>query len=85
VCGVWIGNDNNAPMVRATGGGLPAHIFKSFMEAAEKNVPVKPLAGLADEPVADAGGATTPPPDPNAPPKQPDAIQRILDDLFKGT
>jgi len=85
VCGVWIGNDNNAPMVRATGGGLPAHIFKSFMEAAEKNVPVKPLAGLADEPAADAGGTTTPPPDPNAPPKQPDAIQRILDDLFKGT
>ncbi|MEI9930749.1 MAG: PBP1A family penicillin-binding protein [Rhizomicrobium sp.] len=43
VCGVWIGNDNNAPMVHATGGGLPAHIFKNFMEAAERNVPVKPL------------------------------------------
>ena len=84
VCGVWIGNDNNAPMVRATGGGLPAHVFKSFMEAAEKNMPVKPLAGLADQPVADAGD-TTAPPNPDAPAKQPDAIQRILDDLFKGT
>jgi penicillin-binding protein 1A len=84
VCGVWIGNDNNAPMVRATGGGLPAHIFKSFMEAAEKKMPVKPLAGLADEPVADADDAT-PPATPDTPAKQPDAIQRILDDLFKGT
>jgi penicillin-binding protein 1A len=43
VCGVWIGNDNNAPMKHATGGGLPAHIFKNFMEVAEENVPVKPL------------------------------------------
>lgn len=43
VCGVWIGNDNNAPMKHATGGGLPAHIFKSFMEVAEENVPVRPL------------------------------------------
>jgi penicillin-binding protein 1A len=44
VCGVWIGNDDNTPMRHATGGGLPAHIFKSFMEAAETGVPVKPLA-----------------------------------------
>jgi penicillin-binding protein 1A len=43
VCGVWIGNDDNTPMRHATGGGLPAHIFKSFMEAAEAGIPVKPL------------------------------------------
>jgi penicillin-binding protein 1A len=43
VCGVWIGNDDNTPMRHATGGGLPAHIFKSFMEAAEMGIPVKPL------------------------------------------
>ncbi len=55
--------------------------FKSFMEAAEKDLPVKPLAGLADEPLADASTPSSP----DAPPKQPDAIQRILDDLFKGT
>ena len=45
VCGVWIGNDNNAPMKHATGGGLPAHIFKNFMEAAEAGLPIKPLRG----------------------------------------
>jgi membrane peptidoglycan carboxypeptidase len=48
VTGVWIGNDDYAPMVRAVGGGLPAHIFKSFMETAEAGLPVKPLAGLAE-------------------------------------
>jgi penicillin-binding protein 1A len=47
VCGVWIGNDDNTPMKHATGGGLPAHIFKNFMEAAEVGVPVKPLVAAA--------------------------------------
>jgi penicillin-binding protein 1A len=51
VCGVWIGNDNYAPMVHATGGGLPARIFKSFMEDAETGLPVRPLNGLVS-PVA---------------------------------
>ncbi|MDE3117126.1 MAG: transglycosylase domain-containing protein, partial [Pseudomonadota bacterium] len=45
VAGVWIGNDDNAPMHRAVGGGLPAQIFKSFMEAAEQGLPVRPLPG----------------------------------------
>ena len=57
ICGVWIGNDNNAPMAHATGGGLPAHIFKNFMEAAERNVPVRPLV------VAAATGGTAPSPE----------------------
>lgn len=78
VCGVWIGNDNNAPMVHATGGGLPAHVFKSFMEEAEKGQPVKPLAGLASEP-------TDNPQSPTDQKEQPGALQRLLDDLFKGT
>lgn len=54
VTGVWIGNDDNAPMSHATGGGLPAHIFHSFMENAEQGMPVKPLPALAALPVADA-------------------------------
>ncbi len=47
VCGVWIGNDDNAPMKHATGGTLPAHIFKSFMEDAESGLPVA-AADIAD-------------------------------------
>jgi len=72
VTGVWIGNDDYASMVHATGGGLPAHIFKSFMEEAEQGLPVKPLAGLANTPVAD----TTAPAD-----SQPDLIDRIFNSL----
>jgi penicillin-binding protein 1A len=74
VCGVWIGNDDNSPMVHATGGGLPAHIFKNFMEDAEAGLPVKPLAGTTDTTAAPVAKAD-----------QPDAMQRILDSLFGGT
>jgi membrane peptidoglycan carboxypeptidase len=34
VIGVWVGNDDNSPMERVTGGGLPAEIFRRTMEAA---------------------------------------------------
>ena len=49
VCGVWIGNDDSAPMhktrtLTATGGGVPSHIFHAFMEDAESGLPVRPLA-----------------------------------------
>jgi penicillin-binding protein 1A len=57
VTGVWIGNDSSAPMKRATGGGLPARIFKAYMLKAEQGQPVAPLIG--------AGMA--PPPEPTQP------------------
>lgn len=31
---VWLGNDNNAPMIGVTGGSIPAQIWKSTMQAA---------------------------------------------------
>lgn len=31
ITGVWVGNDDNSPMNRVTGGGLPALIWKDFM------------------------------------------------------
>jgi penicillin-binding protein 1A len=51
VCGVWIGNDDNHAMKHATGGGLPARIFKSFMTTAETGLPSRPLVALAKMPV----------------------------------
>jgi penicillin-binding protein 1A len=75
VCGVWIGNDNNAPMKHATGGGLPAHIFKTFMEAAEQNVPVRPLTATA------AVDSTAPVTAPTSPDDQSD-IGKFLDSLL---
>ena len=31
VVGVWVGNDDNSPMDRVSGGGLPAQIWRAFM------------------------------------------------------
>jgi len=83
VCGVWIGNDDNAPMVHAVGGGLPAHIFKSFMEAAEYDLPVKPLPGAPEEAPAAiaASDATADQPASTAPKKEPDLFDRLLNSL----
>lgn len=36
VVGVWIGNDDNAPMKGVTGGSTPARIWKDFMRGALK-------------------------------------------------
>ncbi|WP_082733687.1 transglycosylase domain-containing protein [Polycladidibacter hongkongensis] len=44
---VWLGNDNNKPMKKVTGGGLPAQIWHDAMEAAHKGIPVGPLPGVA--------------------------------------
>jgi membrane peptidoglycan carboxypeptidase len=35
VVGVWVGNDDNAPMDKVTGGTLPAEIWKAFVTNAE--------------------------------------------------
>src|SRR6185503_8912687 len=59
VCGVWIGNDNNAPMVHATGGTLPARMFKAFMETAESGLPVKPLRSIELAPPPPTAAAAT--------------------------
>ncbi|HEY5337719.1 MAG TPA: PBP1A family penicillin-binding protein [Rhizomicrobium sp.] len=86
VCGVWIGNDDSAPMKKATGGGTPAHIFHSFMEEAEQNLPVRPLAGTTL--VADAVDQVPPAAAAVAEPAKadgPDAFTRLLNGLFGGT
>jgi penicillin-binding protein 1A len=42
VVGVWVGNDDNTPMSRVTGGGLPARIWKDFMRGALDLPAVRP-------------------------------------------
>lgn len=71
VCGVWIGNDDNTPMKHATGGGLPAHIFKAFMENAEAGLPAKPLAGQTLETE-------------QKPPQENDNLRDLIETLFGG-
>ncbi len=35
--GVWVGNDDNSPMKRVSGGGIPTKIFHDYMRGAMKN------------------------------------------------
>ncbi len=85
ICGVWIGNDDDRPMHKATGGGLPARIFKAFMTEAEAGLPARPLPGegtlLAS---ADAAGLPDSD-DPQSAEKKKDLLDqfgKLLDNLF---
>lgn len=67
VGGVWMGNDDNKPMKRVTGGSLPARAWRSMMTVAEQGLPDKPFPTDAvyyttsserrgsDNPLAEAG------------------------------
>jgi penicillin-binding protein 1A len=43
VTGVWVGNDDNSPMKKVTGGSLPTQLWHVFMAAALAGEPRRPL------------------------------------------
>ncbi len=45
VAGVWLGNDDNSPMRRVSGGGLPSDIWGRFMRQAMQGQQPQPLPG----------------------------------------
>ena len=47
VTGVWLGNDDNSPTKKATGGGLPVEVWTRFMKAAHQGVAPRAIAGFA--------------------------------------
>ena len=49
VTGVWVGNDNNDPMKKVTGGMLPAKIWHNYMQPALASTPAHdiPTSGFA--------------------------------------
>jgi penicillin-binding protein 1A len=76
VTGVWLGNDDNSPTKKATGGGLPVEIWSRFMKAAHQGLKPEPIPGAAPSSffasVAQAVNQVVPgaaPPQP-APPQQ---------------
>ncbi len=73
VTGVWLGNDDNSPTKKATGGGLPVEVWTRFMRAAHQGVaaaalpnsqmgPVSSLAQIASQISAPTGGGGRPAP-----------------------
>jgi penicillin-binding protein 1A len=62
VTGVWLGNDDNAPTRKETGGGLPVAIWSRFMRAALRGIAPAPLPGQSrDSLIAAAPAAPIPP------------------------
>jgi len=45
VTGVWLGNDDNSPTRKATGGGLPVEVWTRFMRSAHQGVAIAALPG----------------------------------------
>jgi penicillin-binding protein 1A len=79
VVGVWVGNDDNAPMRGVVGGGMPAQIWKDFMRFAESRrappprpEPVEAQAPEELEP-ADLEGLAPVAPEAPAPTVEPEA------------
>ncbi len=85
VTGVWTGNDDSSNMHRATGGGMPARIFKTFMENALDGVPASPLPGGALMAEAEQPAATPVSEAAVEQPKKTDAFDALINSLFGGT
>ena len=69
VTGVWLGNDDNSPTRKATGGGLPVEVWTRFMRAAHQGVPVASLpnsqrGGLLSNLLQTASQVSAPPSQP---------------------
>ncbi len=45
IAGVWVGNDDNSPTKKVTGGLLPAQIWHDVMEPAHRSLTPRPLPG----------------------------------------
>jgi penicillin-binding protein 1A len=90
VTGVWLGNDDDSPTRKTTGGGLPVEIWSRFMKAAHQGIAVAELSGLrGGAPVsAPVANAVARPPAPVAdvghpvPPKEVTLDRWLIDRLF---
>jgi penicillin-binding protein 1A len=72
-CGVWVGNDDDRPMDKVTGGDLPAQIWRRLMVVAHEGLPVRDFAYAPPPPAASDTPAASndAPPPPAEPPDNP--------------
>jgi penicillin-binding protein 1A len=58
VVGIWVGNDDNSPLGKVAGGGLPAQIFRTFVSGATGAAPANvPPPTVEEAPPIDEGDA----------------------------
>jgi len=84
VTGVWIGYDDNTPLVGVTGGGLPAEIWHEVMTRVDEGVPVSELPMIVPEPRQPPQAAQPEPQAQPAAPQQDDPVESFLKDLLGG-
>src|SRR5579859_411311 len=58
VMGVWLGNDDDTPLNKITGGTLPVQVWHNVMAYAEQGLPVRPLPGQVEPEAAETPVAT---------------------------
>jgi len=61
VCGVWVGNDDNTPNAGLSGGGIPARVWRDFMQSALGVGPAvapEPEPEMVDPDAGNAGADT---------------------------
>ena len=84
VTGVWMGNDDNAPLTGVTGGGLPAEIWHETMLRVHQGLPARPLPMIAPQRTEPLEQRRAPvPQQPRTTPLD-DAIRGILGNIFGG-
>ncbi|HEY1381985.1 MAG TPA: PBP1A family penicillin-binding protein [Dongiaceae bacterium] len=76
VTGVWVGNDDNTPMDKVTGGTLPVMIWHDYMAPVVANTPVADVARPGGDVIATAE---------NAPAAEQDDSQSWLSQLLTGS
>ncbi|WP_024516485.1 penicillin-binding protein 1A [Bradyrhizobium sp. Tv2a-2] len=59
VAGVWLGNDDNSPTKKTTGGGLPVEVWSRFMRVALQGVQPTPLPNAPSSNVQPSGPLAT--------------------------
>ena len=64
VTGIWLGNDDNSPTKKVTGGSVPVDIWSRFMRAAHQGIPPTPLPGYSGGWMSSAPPASLAPPAP---------------------
>ncbi len=88
ITAVWLGNDDNTPMRRVTGGSFPAVIWRQVMAAAHKGKPFRQLPGYylppppPREPVVARRPVAPPPPRREVRREAPRTVWDLVKSLF---
>jgi penicillin-binding protein 1A len=87
VTGVWVGNDDNSPMQKVTGGALPVTIWHDFMSEALAGTPPDDVmrASGGNFSIAGAPAGVTPdtPETPAQPVNPPQSIEGMIENIFQ--